>query len=607
MLAFCGASASDPSMDIFRAPWREATGGELLERARHRLSRTHPVPESELRRLLAVGELECALADHLHPDQDASSPPLRAARRLLLAAALDWLSAEAGGPAPEVDAGLAAHWDLVARATQNRIFSVFQPEGFAFYGLHPRAYATSAQNWLRSASSSPRPPGHVVVLGLRTIGGVLGAVAAAVVAQAGIRTEFYTLRPRGAPENRYYAISPELEAALLSGQPEYLLVDEGPGLSGSSFGGLTAWLQAHGVAPVRWCLFPSWDPPPERLRRSQVARHWTSWRKFPAPMPAPPQRNMQDLSGGRWRERVSLPRRAPVWPQHERAKYLSSDGRWLWKFAGLGEVGETAAMHSRELARAGFGDAACYEGHGWLRLPWRLAHPVPSHGCALAVFAAWTGRYIAARSAFFKVAGPCPPALPLREMSRANCLKIAAGDDIEPIFTPHLRARYPRLSWTSSKVEGWILKAWHSLPLPDGPCARLDGRLQTWEWGQISSGWIKFDALDHGDDHFYPGPADPAWDLAGFQVEFGPGAGQSALASYIRASGDFGVCQRLLWYRVAYLAFQTGLAHYGEELAPPPDAARFRRCRRRYAGLLFTALNQSAASVSFSLNGRVAL
>ncbi len=595
MLAFCGASASDPSMYIFRAPWREATGGELLARARDGLSRTHPAPELALRRLLAVGELECALADQLHPDRDDCSPPLRSARRLLTAAAQDWIAAEIGGPSLDADAD--ADWSLVARAVQNRIFSVPRPEGFAFYGLHPRAYAASAQNWFR-ASSASRPPGHVVVLGLRTIGGVLGAVVAAVLARAGIPADFYTLRPRGAPENRYYSLSLELEAALLTGQPEYLLVDEGPGLSGSSFGGLTAWLQAHGVAPLRWCLFPSWNPPPERLRRSQVARHWAVWRKFPAPPLVPPQLKMQDLGAGRWRERVALPRRAPVWPQHERPKYLSSDGRWLWKFAGLGEVGEAAAARSRELARAGFGEAACYEGDGWLRLPWRRAHPVPPHGCAIAAFAEWAGRYFAYLTACYKVAGKGPPPPPLREMSSSNCLKIAAGDDIEPMFTPHLRARYPRLSWTSSKVEDWILKAWHSLPLPDGPCVRLDGRLQAWEWGQTSSGWVKFDALDHGDDHFFPGPADPAWDLAGFQVEFGPVAGQTALASYIRVSGDFGVRRRLPWYRVAYLAFQTGLAHYGGELAPPPDAARFRRRRRHYARLLFAALNIAAAGIS---------
>lgn len=589
-------------MYIYRAPWREVAGGELMARACLRLSRTHPEPESELWRLLAVGELECALADHHHPEQDDCSPVLCSARRLLLAAAVDWLSAETGGPVSEVNSALAADWDLVAGTVQNQIFSVTQPEGFAFYGLHPRAYAASAQNWLCGENSFSRPPGHVVVLGLRTIGGVLGAVVAAVIARAGIRTDFYTLRPRGVPENRYYALSPALKAALLTGQPEYLLVDEGPGLSGSSFGGLTDWLQAHGVAPRRWCLFPSWNPSPERLRRTQVARQWTSWRKFPAASPAPPRGNMRNLGAGRWRERVAFARHAPVWPQHERPKYLSTDGRWLWKFAGLGRVGEAAAAQSRELARAGFCEAAFYEGDGWLRLPWRVAHPIPGHGCARADFAAWTGRYIAARSALFKVAGPCPPALPLREMSRTNCFKIAAGDDIEPMFTAHLKARYPRLSWASSKVVEWMQQAWNSWPLPEGPCVRLDGRLQTWEWGQISSGWIKFDALDHGDDHFFPGPADPAWDLAGFLVEFGPGAGESALASYIRASGDFGVRQRLPWYRVAYLAFQTGLAHYGEELAPAPDAARFRRRRRRYGRQLFTALQPSAALVSFSLN-----
>jgi hypothetical protein len=48
----------------------------------------------------------------------------------------------------------------------------------------------------------------------------------------------------------------------------------------------------------------------------------------------------------------------------------------------------------------------------------------------------------------------------------------------------------------------------------------LDGRMLPHEWLITEAGYKKTDALDHHDDHFFPGAQDIAWDLAGAAVEF---------------------------------------------------------------------------------------
>ena len=48
-----------------------------------------------------------------------------------------------------------------------------------------------------------------------------------------------------------------------------------------------------------------------------------------------------------------------------------------------------------------------------------------------------------------------------------------------------------------------------------------DGRMQPHEWLLSKEGkLLKTDSGSHGDDHFFPGPTDIAWDLAGAIVEW---------------------------------------------------------------------------------------
>jgi hypothetical protein len=87
-----------------------------------------------------------------------------------------------------------------------------------------------------------------------------------------------------------------------------------------------------------------------------------------------------------------------------------------------------------------------------------------------------------------------------------------------------------------------------------------DARMLPHEWLQTEDGrLLKLDGSTHGDDHFFPGPCDIAWDLAGMIVEWQMNSSQSAafLDAYRRQSGD-DVQQRIGDYVLAYAIFRMG-------------------------------------------------
>ncbi|HWJ37787.1 MAG TPA: hypothetical protein VNR86_03385, partial [Sphingomicrobium sp.] len=131
-------------------------------------------------------------------------------------------------------------------------------EGFAYYAVYPEAYAEAARRL--ALSGPPR------VIGIRSIGTTLGAVAAAALeAPAPI-----TVRPSGHCSARQV----ELPATVLDDHAHYVIVDEGPGLSGSSFGSVADWLEDHGIPPERIAFITSHD---EELGLNASARHRQRW------------------------------------------------------------------------------------------------------------------------------------------------------------------------------------------------------------------------------------------------------------------------------------------------------------------------------------------
>ncbi len=532
-------------MYIFRGASNRYSGRELLGRLR-RSWESAPTPENRLRCLLAAGDLECAIADCVCAANEHEPPILNCARELLLESAAQFVGGDGQHASRRRQPALARLQSWM----RHRSFSLSAAEGFRYYALHPSAYAAAARQWRREHPAE----GRAWVLGIRTIGSALGAVVAAELARTGLEVRLTTLRPRGLPDDRRYRWTRELETQLRQWQGNFLLVDEGPGLSGSSFAGLVQGLRHLGIAEGRLALLPSWNPQAEQLSHPLAARRWERWRRYPAPPPQPPPGAARNLSAGRWREIFAPGRRIPVWPLQDRMKYLDAAGTKLFKFAGLCDASREAAERSRRLARAGVSLAAREEGDGWISLPVLPARMLFFETCSqlrLAQWAEWAGNYIAWCAVEYRLQPRELPSQELLEMLPTNCRL--------------LQVRAP------------------GMPEPSpGPCCRLDGRMLAEEWGDAGGRFLKFDALDHGDDHFFPGPADPAWDLAGIELELGEPLAEAVRRAYCRRSGDEAVLDRLRWHRPAYAAFRAAFCAFAAQKTTPPDAGWFADRRRRY-------------------------
>ena len=408
------------------------------------------------------------------------------------------------------------------------------PEGYAFYALYPEAYGLAARHLRLSAA--PR------IIGLRSIGTGLACIAAAALdAPAPV-----TLRPTGDPFARTLRIAPDFEQALLRGDAHFIVVDEGPGLSGSSLGTVADWLEDRGVSADRIAVLPGHSNP---LGPSASERHRSRWSKAQRPVVAldTPSvesiepltgrltRPLQDISGGAWRPLWSAgetdwPAINPTW---ERRKFLAqtNGGQWLVKFAGLGSIGEQKLTLAHNLYDAGFGAEVAGLAHGWLVTRW--------HADAIS-----TRPTLAELTGYLRFRRTLPAAQP--------------GATPEELLTM-VRRNVPALRHWSPAIARLS---------PAAICT--DNRMAAHEWLRLPSGrLIKADALDHHAAHDLIGCQDIAWDVAGAIVELDLGEADSAeLAAALR------IARALLeFYKVAYRAFRIGahrmtaasLDHWPEE------------------------------------------
>jgi hypothetical protein len=476
--------------------------------------------------LIEAGELEAALADTLCPERDRDLPELRNAT----------MAAARGGPIAV---------DALRSLRLPRTLEAPVSEGYAWYAVDPELYRRAALAYFCEVR-----PERVAVVGIRSIGTSLSAVAAVALESEGCAVRTWTVRPRGHPFDRRLQLSEEMEAQWRECSLwHWAVVDEGPGLSGSSFAGVTLYLSQLGVPPARIALFPSWNPDGSQFL-SEVARaEWQRYRRFSTAFEEMGCFQADhDWSAGRWREFVCNGGTWPAaQPQHERRKYLRRCGSdaHLYKFAGYGRYGKERLERARHLAADGLTPPVEGIEHGFLItrfLRGTPATPGPDLFDAVAAYLAHVRRSF-----------PAAEAAPLTDMIRVN-VEEALGE--------------------------------RSLDLTDRTACIVwqDGRILPHEWIESSGRIYKTDAADHADDHFFPGPQDIAWDVAAAEIEFGTG---SVAQRYARLSGDHDIHRRLPFFRLAYLSFRTGYTCMAaQSLAGTSDGTRFARLREWYRGLL---------------------
>src|SRR5215470_1910185 len=166
--------------------------------------------------LVSAGELECALADCDAQFSEVAEITDGLAEALVNSKAV-----------PDTNRLLA-----ILDATQvPEKLTIAVAEGFAYYGLQPLAFVDALEH-------VPTLSSQVAVVGIRSIGTTLSAVTAAGLKSRGLRAERITVRPTGHPYNRSTELFPDemnFVSKHLTEGASFLVVDEGPGLSGSSF------------------------------------------------------------------------------------------------------------------------------------------------------------------------------------------------------------------------------------------------------------------------------------------------------------------------------------------------------------------------------------
>ncbi len=469
------------------------------------------------------------------------------------------------------------------------------PEGYSIYALYPEAYLAAGA---RLAGESAGP---LTVIGIRSIGSSLGAA----VATATGANRLVTVRPVGHPFARHLDLSPALARRLAASEGRrYAVVDEGPGLSGSSFGAVADWLEDRGVAPPAITFLPghAGDLGPRssgrhRARWARARRLTASFEELFLELPADSPRHLarwaadrigravappQDLSGGRWRWRI-FPGEAcwpPADPQQERRKWLvrTERGAFLLKFVGLGRYGDEAYERARILAAAGFGPPVAALRHGFLVGPWlEGARPLAVADVDRRALVEHLARYLAFVARRFPAPAGTSGASPARlfEMAHHNAAAALGDETAEGLraFAPLV----PALGRRARPVLG-------------------DHKLQSWEWLVRPDGRIvKTDGLDHWRGHDLVGAQDAAWDLAGAIEELELDAGEIELLRRRLGEGDAApvAAPVLAFYRAVYLAFQLGRQTLARDSAMAYDAAeaaRLERAAERYRARLRTCL-----------------
>ncbi len=126
----------------------------------------------------------------------------------------------------------------------------------------------------------------------------------------------------------------------------------------------------------------------------------------------------------------------------------------------------------------------------------------------------------------------------------------------------------------------------------DREACAVDGRMLPHEWIETERGYLKIDAVDHHADHFYPGDADIAWDLAATCVEFAVDrAARCFLVERYRAlTGDTLSARLLHFYEIAWTSFRAGYASLAAGAGVQAEQSRWRKERLRYELLLGDAL-----------------
>jgi hypothetical protein len=470
--------------------------------------------------------------------------------------------------------------------------------------LFPEQYCATALKWGRQNANRR----EALVIGLRSIGTSLSAVAKETLCHIGWKARRLTVRPGGHPFQR------QLTLPIIHIAPDspVLIVDEGPGISGSSMAAVAQALNSAGFRNVHFLPGHNHEPgaAADEVREiwRQIPRHVTPleeicWHRLSLEQSLlaesakfcghkyGPER-IENISGGLWRR--FLPKNETEWlaspPQFERMKYLclSPEGNSVvWKFAGFHSNGDGSATSEADirrlsfLARAGYCPEPLGAFRGFVAMPWiegvRLTRGDARDGSVLKRI----GNYIVE-------AAQSPLSSNENEIAVQRLAKMLYYNTKESLGETAAEE-------TSTLAEAAV-----------GTEAQLtygDGHLAPHEWIRTGDGRIlKADAEGHAYDHTLICEQSLLWDVAGAFVDWDLNLQTAGpLLQVLEGKGMPVDRAGLAFYRAAYAAFRVGLMSLGlTQVADEREKGRFMQAREFYLNQLAGILKQAVAVPSAS-------
>lgn len=560
--------------------------------------------------LIRFGEFESAATDILHPCVDTDDATTRALRRAsVMIGHIFYNSWYGRGEASkfwlERFSSTFEGLSCIVTALPETL-SIRTPEGYAYYGLYPEKYLEAAKKFLSEFGRT-----RVICIGLRSIGTSLSSVVSATLEELGSEADSYTVRPREHRRDRRLSLSARLEEEFRAcASCHFLVIDEGPGPSGSSLSGTAQKLSELGIPDERIVLLPTWESDGSQFVSESARNRWQKHRRFTASfedlwvasgrlganLTSSP---LIDISAGRWRHLLyeSQSQYPAINPHHERRKYLCVPDGFskhsksiisqelavlnaaeelsapinMLKFSGLGYYGRNKLSRAESLSEAGFCPPPLGLDNGFLLTQFIPGKPLSTSDVSTNLLHT-VARYLA----WIRKEFPASEGTSYDELYEMVYTNVSLGLENE---------------WLA-KLEG--LEAYRPM-VNNARVVAIDGRMLPHEWLRTACGYLKADAVDHHADHFFPKCQDVAWDIAGTNFEFALSGNtlNYLIETYKSLTKDTDLHKRLPFYSIAYLAYRLAYTSLSaRDPASSNDRERFKSVAGNYASLLKRELSR---------------
>lgn len=483
------------------------------------------------------------------------------------------------------------------------------PEGFAFYALFPEQYSATALRW--SDEHSNVNDRNALIIGIRSIGTTLSAVVSAALKSRGWTTQRCTVRPTGHPFERRV----NLPAVDLGKFSQAIIVDEGPGISGSSMAATGRALGEKGFHNISF--FPGHSGEPGHAASSEVRAIWKQTPRFVTPLEnlkwrgqslpqtlatkiaelcgsSEPFTQIENYSGGLWRQFAFFDESEwpVVAPQFERMKFRCSNSAGesvIWKFAGLGGNGEetftkaTLKTISRH-AEQDFTVPPIGSFRGFVAMPWIQGRRLTTANAINPAILKCIGDYI----------------LNSADRSWSHDEQIASVSRLAEMLFWNTKETLGDAA--AERTRDWISAAESSqISVASG-----DGHLAPHEWVRFASpsGSLKIfktDSEGHDCDHTIVGSQPLLWDIAAAMTEWDLDFSAAAplLQSIRRAQVPID-SEALTFYLMAFAAFRMGVMSLAlSQTAEGSEHVRIQNAFFFYQSKLANALQVDGANGNY--------